>query len=155
MSEVDADKELNTGNVIYGGFWRRVLATIIDTILLALITIPLTLSIYGSGYFAITEDQPFIAGPADFLINWVLPAIAIIAFWASKEATPGKMMLNLRIVDAETLKSASLRQLVGRYFGYFVSAFPLMLGIFWVGFDKKKQGWHDKLSGTVVVKDVY
>ena len=45
MSEVDADKELNTGNVIYGGFWRRVLATIIDTILLALITIPLTLSI--------------------------------------------------------------------------------------------------------------
>jgi len=29
---------------------------------------------------------------------------------------------------------------------------PFFLGIFWVAFDKKKQGWHDKLAGTVVVK---
>ncbi|MEO8407836.1 MAG: RDD family protein, partial [Oxalobacteraceae bacterium] len=36
--------------------------------------------------------------------------------------------------------------------GYFVSALPFCLGLIWVGLDKRKQGWHDKLAGTVVVR---
>ncbi len=42
--------------------------------------------------------------------------------------------------------------MIGRYFGYYVSILPLMLGIIWVGIDKRKQGWHDKLAGTVVIR---
>jgi uncharacterized RDD family membrane protein YckC len=41
---------------------------------------------------------------------------------------------------------------VGRYFAYFLSTIPLGLGLIWVAFDKRKQGWHDKLAGTVVIK---
>jgi uncharacterized RDD family membrane protein YckC len=41
---------------------------------------------------------------------------------------------------------------VGRYLGYFVSAIPLFLGLIWVGIDGRKQGWHDKLAGTVVIR---
>jgi uncharacterized RDD family membrane protein YckC len=86
------------------------------------------------------------------LINWALPAIVVIVFWLQKQATPGKMMLSLRIVDATTGNKPSTGQCMGRYFAYFVSVLPLCLGLIWVAFDKKKQGWHDKLAGTVVVR---
>jgi uncharacterized RDD family membrane protein YckC len=136
----------------YAGFWIRTWASIIDTFLLILITFPLLVSIYGWSYF--DESTDLIAGPADFLISWVLPAVAVIVFWIYKQATPGKMAVSATIVDATTGKPASTAQLVGRYFAYFVSVIPLCLGIFWVAFDKRKQGWHDKLAGTVVIKKV-
>jgi uncharacterized RDD family membrane protein YckC len=39
-----------------------------------------------------------------------------------------------------------------RYAGYFVALLPVGLGILWVAFDARKQGWHDKLAKTVVVR---
>jgi len=39
-----------------------------------------------------------------------------------------------------------------RYIGYFVSVIPFGLGFIWIAFDSKKQGFHDKLAGTVVVR---
>ena len=83
-----------------------------------------------------------------------MPAIAIILFWIYRAATPGKMAISAKIVDVQTGGQPSTGQLVGRYFAYFISALPLGLGIFWVAFDKKKQGWHDKLAGTVVVRKI-
>jgi uncharacterized RDD family membrane protein YckC len=135
----------------YAGFWLRVVATIIDTVLVVLITSPMMLSVYGWDYFD-GEKSRTIAGPAEILIGWVLPAIAVIVFWMKKQATPGKMALSLRILDATTGNKPSSGQFVGRYFGYLVSMLPLFLGLIWVAFDKRKQGWHDKLAGTVVVK---
>jgi len=135
----------------YAGFWVRVGATIIDTLLIMAVTFPLLVSIYGWGYFD-AEQTGFIAGPADFLISWVLPAIVVIVFWIQKQATPAKMVLSLRIVDATTGNKPSAGQCVGRYFAYFASTLPLCLGFIWVAFDNRKQGWHDKLAGTVVVR---
>ena len=63
------------------------------------------------------------------------------------------MLLRLRVVDAHTGQAISTPKAIGRYLGYYVSALPLMLGIIWVGIDKKKQGFHDKLAGTVVIRD--
>jgi uncharacterized RDD family membrane protein YckC len=136
----------------YAGFWIRTWASIIDTILIILITFPLLISIYGWAYF--DEGKDLIVGPADFLISWVLPAIVVVIFWMYKQATPGKMAVSAKIVDATTGQPASTAQLVGRYFAYFVSMIPLFLGVFWIAFDKRKQGWHDKLAGTVVIKKV-
>ena len=135
----------------YAGFWIRTGAAIIDTILIILITFPMLISIYVWAYFD-DEQKGFIAGPADFLISWVAPAIAVIIFWIYKQATPGKMAISAKIVDAETGQPAKPAQLIGRYFAYFVAMLPLFLGILWVGFDKRKQGWHDKLAGTVVIR---
>jgi uncharacterized RDD family membrane protein YckC len=92
------------------------------------------------------------AGAADVLISWVLPSVAVIVFWVYRSATPGKMMLSLRIVDAGSGESPGFGQSIGRYFGYFVSTIPFCLGLIWVAFDPRKQGWHDKLAGTVVVR---
>lgn len=134
----------------YAGFWVRVGAAIIDSILIAVITIPILWSIYGSDYF---KSEKIINGFWDFIISWVFPALAIIVFWIYRSATPGKIVLGLKIVDAATGDKPSLGQCVIRYLGYYVSIIPLCLGLIWVGFDKKKQGWHDKIAGTYVVVD--
>lgn len=115
------------------------------------VTLPLLVAIYGWAYFD-TEVTGFVAGPADFIISWVLPTIAILAFWIYKQATPGKMAVAARVVDEETGESITLGQSMIRYLAYFVSTIPLCLGFLWVAFDSKKQGWHDKLAGTVVVR---
>lgn len=136
----------------YAGFWVPTGATIIDTILILLITFPLLVSIYGWAYIDLNKTG-FFAGPDDFLISFVLPLIAVIIFWLQKQGTPGKLALGLTVVDAITGKTLSIGQSVGRYLEYFVSLIPFGLGLFWVAFDKKKQGWHDKLAGTVVVRN--
>ncbi|MES1941122.1 hypothetical protein T5B8_12828 [Salinisphaera sp. T5B8] len=136
--------------LVYAGFWIRVLASLVDTILTAIILLPLMRLIYGPAFFAV--DAPLIMGPAHVLLGYVLPAVAIIAFWIYREATPGKMMVGARVVDARTGGHPTTGQFVIRYLGYFLSSFPLGLGLLWVAFDSRKQGWHDKLAHTVVVR---
>lgn len=135
----------------YVGFWERTLAAIVDSIFIMLATIPLLVSVYGWAYLD-TISAGASSGVADILITWVLPPLAIIAFWLIKQATPGKMMVSAKIVDAKTGEPPSTGQCVLRYLGYYLSMLPLFLGIIWVGIDKRKQGWHDKLAGTLVVK---
>lgn len=140
---------MNTSELEYAGFWIRVWASIIDTLLLGIVVYPLLTAVYGDAYWGRTD---FIHGPMDVLISWVLPAAAVIAFWVARQATPGKMAISARIVDARTGNNPSTGQLLIRYLGYFVSSIPLGLGLFWVAFDARKQGWHDKMAGTVVVR---
>ena len=135
----------------YVGFWPRLGATIIDSILLSMIVYPLLYTIYGKEYFV---SERFIAGGSDFIVSYLLPAIAIIAFWIYKSATPGKIAIRATIVDAKTGLQPSNGQLIGRYFAYYISAIPLCLGFLCIAWDPKKQGWHDKLAGTVVVRPV-
>ena len=133
----------------YVGFWSRFGAAIIDTILLLMITMPLCVAVYGWAYF---ESEKLMAGPADALITWGLPIALTLLFWRYRQATPGKMAIGARIVDARTGGTPSMGQWVGRYLSYFLSTLPLCLGYLWVAFDPKKQAWHDKLAGTVVVR---
>jgi uncharacterized RDD family membrane protein YckC len=135
----------------YAGFWIRVWASLVDTLLVLLVTAPLLGLLYGwdSG-FDTRAGSTF--RPTEFIVSWVLPAIAVIVFWRYRSATPGKMVIHARIVDASTGGPPSLGQLIGRYLGYFVSTFPFFLGLIWVGIDARKQGWHDKLAHTVVIR---
>ena len=140
---------MNESDVEYAGFWVRVGASMIDSILIMVITFPLLISIYGWDYFG---SEKMIAGPADFLISWILPFVAVVWFWMQRQSTPGKEALSLRVLDADSGNNLSIGQSIGRYLGYFVSVIPLGLGLLWVGLDRKKQGWHDKLANTVVVR---
>lgn len=133
----------------YVGFWKRVVASLVDTVLILIVITPALLSIYGPEYFG---SEKIIQGPADFVLSYLVPALVVIAFWMVKQATPGKMLFKARIVDAETGGAPSTLQCVIRYLGYFVSIVPLCLGLLWVAWDSRKQGWHDKLAGTVVVR---
>lgn len=136
----------------YAGFWVRTGATIIDMILIMLITYPILIATYGWTYFDSSQTR-IIAGPIDFLFSFVLPSIATILFWLKKQATPGKMAVSVKVVDAKTGHTLSVGQSIGRYLAYFVSLLPLGLGIIWIAFDSKKQSWHDKLANTVVIRE--
>ena len=141
-------QEVAEGSVEYVGFWLRFVASIIDSILIMLLVYPLMAVIFGWDNVLAGN----VSTGVSLVLELVLPAIAVIVFWIYRSATPGKMVVGAQIVDANTLGKASTGKLIGRYFGYYVSMIPLLLGFFWVAFDKRKQGWHDKLAGTVVIK---
>lgn len=149
MPNNNTDMEAFGSAYEYAGFWVRFGAAIIDDIIILVIIAPIVTAIYGAEYW---ESEKFILGFWDFIFTWILPAIAVVLFWAWKQATPGKMALKAIIVDEKTGNAPEMKQWIIRYLGYFLSLIPLGLGYLWVAWDSKKQGWHDKLAGTVVIR---
>ena len=133
----------------YAGFWVRVGASLLDTILLLMITVPLVWVLFGRQYFT---HEVGVGSTVDNLITWVLPAVLVMVFWLLRSSTPGKMAIDAVIVDARTGAKPTTLQFVIRYIGYYVAGIPLFIGLIWVAFDRRKQGWHDKMAGTVVVR---
>ncbi len=135
------------------GFGRRLLAFVLDGILVSLIATGLALTVFGfdslSDWQAFSEQQP--TGTISLLLNQGLPVLWTLLFWQLWQATPGKLLLDCRIVDARSLGKPSFGQFVLRYLGYLLSALPLGLGFVWILFDKHRQGWHDKLAKTRVI----
>lgn len=152
MSDIKDGDTTDHAGVTYVGFWKRTGATIVDTLIVMLVTMPLLFAIYGPAYFSRSTEEGF-AGITDAVIQIVLPAVFAVLFWKFRGATPGKMLFGARIVDATTLGAPSTGQLIGRYFAYILSILPLMLGFLWIAFDRRKQGFHDKISRTVVILD--
>jgi len=144
MEQAQSEQELE-----YVGFWSRMLASMVDTVLLTLVIIPVMLALYGSAYW---EDERLFKGYGGVLFEWILPIIAVLIFWQVKQSTPGKMLIGAKIVDATTGENPQPAQLIVRYVGYYVSLLGFGLGFIWIAFDKRKQGWHDKMAGTVVVR---
>lgn len=149
--------------VRYAGFWIRFIAIFIDTILASILILPL-LEIFFRNEKAISISSLDIQTLSSlefgsissltgvgYLIYIIVVAAVFTLFWRYRNATPGKMLLGLKVVDASSLKTLSIKQSVIRNIGYYVSMLPLMLGFFWAGFDQRKQGWHDKMAGTVVI----
>ena len=144
----------------YVGFGPRLLALILDSLLVTAITSPLLVLLYGSvnpdlseipESLTLQEQLTYSRGIGEVLIDWAFPTGYVIGLWAWICATPGKLVLRMAVVDAKTGQRASLLQYIIRYFAYFVSALPLFLGFFAVLWSDRKQGWHDKIAGTVVI----
>lgn len=134
--------------VQYAGFWSRVLATVLDSIIQLLILVPIFLLVFGRQLLA---DPTAMETPLGYALNYGLPLLYAVLCWIWKSATPGKIMMGMAIVDANTGGKPSSARLLGRYLAYYVSALPLFIGFIWIAFDKRKQGFHDKLANTVVV----
>ena len=134
--------------VEYGGFWRRWIAAVIDFLLYAVLITPVAAMIFGLSLF----DYGIISAPLGILAYTLLPGMLVIAFWLGAQATPGKMLMGLMIVDARTGEAPDFINFLLRYLGYYISGFFLCLGYIWAGFDPRKRAWHDMIAGTVVVK---
>lgn len=128
------------------GFWRRVLASIVDSVLQALLLLPLGLLL------AAVISHEVLVAVINNLANMVISVVAILWLWHKFGATPGKMLFKARILDEKTLKPPKFGRLVLRYAGYVPSSLALGLGFLWVAWDRKKRGWHDLMAGTVVVR---
>jgi uncharacterized RDD family membrane protein YckC len=130
----------------YAGFWQRAAAFLIDWLIVIVIAVPIM--VVGFGIREVSLD------PAEHswdLLAFVVIAATVIGFWRYCGATPGKIALGVRIVDAQTGQPPALGRLALRFIGYFVSAFPLYLGFLWAAVDRRKQGWHDKIARTIVI----
>ncbi len=130
----------------YVGFWRRVVASLIDTTLLVLVLGSVGFMIFG------TIDPDTSA--TSLVINYFIPAVITVVFWVRLRGTPGKLMLSAHVVDADTGLALTPGRAVIRYVGYYISALPLLIGFIWIAFDRRKQGWHDKIANSVVVRPV-
>jgi hypothetical protein len=91
----------------------------------------------------------------EFLFNTTVQMTVLLITsaicWKLWSATPGKMLMGMKIVDADTEKPITNRQIILRTLGYIPSFGIFFLGIFWISFNKRHQGWHDKIAGTVVI----
>lgn len=143
---------MHLNDVEYAGFWIRLGATVVDMILITVITAPVLYLLYGSVYGDANNPEIY-RGMGEVVVSWIAPAIATILFWRYRQATPGKMLFALKVIDAETGATLKLGQAIGRYFAYYISFLPLGLGVIWIVFDSKKRSWHDKLANTVVIRD--
>ena len=126
----------------YVGFWARFAAWFLDCILVIIFIFPA---------FLVREFVNYYGGILLYWVLCILGHIIILVLWFTKQASIGKMAISAKIVDARTGKAPTKGQLIGRYFAYWLSGFPLGLGFLWIAFDSKKQGWHDKLAGTAVI----
>lgn len=142
-------------SAVYAGFWRRLGATAVDSIILAL---AMTITFYGLQLSGLLGDGargvlPHLMRPETevALLENLLAAVVTVAFWALAGATPGKFLLECRVIDARTGRRPGWLRAGVRYLCYIVSLLPFGLGFFWIAWDRRKQGWHDKLAGTLVV----
>jgi len=136
----------------YAGFWLRLGASVIDIIVLVAIIAPIELFFFGREYPMLAMEGKTLA--VDFWTQLALPLLAMILLWRYRSATPGLILLSARIVDAATLAPATVGKLTLRAVALLVMwLIPILLvGVVWIAFDGRKQGWHDKLAKTVVVR---
>lgn len=171
-SETGQDTNYIVTPVKYASFTRRMLAVTIDTLFIAATVSPLMLFVdkilslkmfniqeqfAGLGYEKILElpyqqqEELIDKMLQSFIYQSVVVSLVLMAFWFWFSATPGKMILRMKIVDAKTFGKPTQKQLIIRFFGYIISTLVLCLGFVWISFDKRRQGLHDKMSGTVVI----
>lgn len=130
----------------YAGFWIRFGAVVIDFLILSI-----PIGLISQYIFGVPENRLELS-TSDVVANLTFIIVSIFC-WVKFAGTPGKLILNLKVLDAQTGHHVTIGQAIIRQLAYILSALCLLLGFFWIGFDKKKQGWHDKLAKTVVVKD--
>ena len=140
---------MNTINAGYASFGRRLTAVLVDAIFVTVVTLPLLLVLYGTDYFTSSDSA---GGLGAFVINWLLPAAITIACWLTLAATPGKLLVGIKVVNAQTGERLTFAQAALRYVGYFVSLVPLLAGYFWMLGNPRKQTWHDMLAQSVVIR---
>ncbi|WP_341761948.1 RDD family protein [Candidatus Tisiphia endosymbiont of Thecophora atra] len=156
--------------IIYPKLIPRLFASCLDSFLLSIFTTPIThfmLSKLSLFFFKASIADILIMGSTKpelvqnitassvltlfilmFIINFALAATYFIGFWIYFGATPGKMIMHMKIVDAITLGKPSKWQLIKRFCGYVL----VLVGIWFILFSKQRQALHDKIAGTAVIK---
>ena len=137
----------------YSGFWRRVGAYFLDGFILAVPTRIIALAA-SSGSSGATFGYGLTPG-ASVAIS-IINTLVGVAYYAVLEGTRGqtigKLALGIKVVDANDGGYIGIPRGIGRYFARFLSAIALGLGYLWMLWDDRKQCWHDKLVGCVVVR---
>ncbi len=146
----------------YGGFWLRAVAFLIDIIILKFTSIVLLfigIVALNSGFQSYEYDLSvntfanitckFVA--IYYIMTVFLYAVYFTYFHGTTGQTIGKKIFGLKVLQS-TGEPMTLGIAFLRWVGYIISGLILYLGYIWIAFDRKKQGWHDKIAGTCVIK---
>ncbi|MBS9768833.1 MAG: RDD family protein [Flavobacteriaceae bacterium] len=136
----------------YAGFWLRFLAWLLDVFIMfgvvsfvwAIFYIPILPGYKDFGGFI------FFRNPLGVFCGWLFYTLFEISNF---QATPGKMILGLKVVD-ENFEKISFGKATGRHFGKIISGLTLGIGFLMAGFTERKQGLHDKFVKTLVVREL-
>jgi uncharacterized RDD family membrane protein YckC len=144
--------------VRYGGFWIRVVAAIIDFLIIRVIVFPFK-AVFGLGSLALHASGLHGGLSLPYLIfgGGVLAGITLFAGWlyealmesSSYQATLGKMIFGMKVTDLYGNR-ISFARATGRHFAKILSGLILCIGFIMVGFTERKQGLHDVVAGTLV-----
>ena len=134
----------------YAGFWIRVVAYIIDAILLGIIGAIIG-AIFGVNYSDAQSVQSGGARGAQGL-GLVIAFFYFAGLWTVMGASLGQRIFGMRVVDANSGAQIGFGKAALRALGLYISFLVCFIGVIWVAFDARKQGWMDKIAGTVVVR---
>ncbi|NCN44500.1 MAG: RDD family protein [Thiomicrospira sp.] len=140
------------------GFWIRTLAVILDNtfflggmvLSVAIINLFYTIDTESITVTLMGLSQHPDYDPRYLLINFMFLA-PVYFLWSRFQATPGKTILGIKIIDCHSGIAPSKKQVFIRLLGYIVSSLPLGLGFLWVAIHPQKRGWHDLMAGTKVI----
>ncbi len=142
---MQTNTKYDESKVVYAGFIPRWIAFTIDNAIFAFVTILLLLP------FPFFEDSFQVA--IQRTLTTLLLVGVILYMWVKLDgATPGKKLMKIKVLDANTLETIDYKQAAKRFFGYILSSIPLLLGFAMGAFTNKKQTLHDKIANTVVVE---
>jgi uncharacterized RDD family membrane protein YckC len=127
------------------GFWVRFFAIIIDSIGVGIVS-----NILG-GFIGSSDPLDTSRSSLSTLIG----VLYFCYFWSAQGGgqTLGMRVLNIKVVRTDGSALTILQAFI-RYIGLVVSVAVIFIGVIWAAFDANKQGWHDKIAGTVVVRDM-
>lgn len=150
MSAYVEDSTLSQA-VVYSGFWRRVAASLIDSVVLSVVGFILGVVLgiaMVSGGTDDTEVVELTGNVVGIFLGWLYYALMESS---SKQATIGKMVMGIKVTDLEG-NQISFARASGRHFGKIISSLILAIGYLMMLWTEKKQTLHDKMAGCLVVK---
>jgi uncharacterized RDD family membrane protein YckC len=135
--------------LVYGGFWVRFCAKMLDWFICSVLIALLPLSNWDhSGVTIVSSNSSLFSV---FLIKWFVPALYTTIFLVNYQATPGKMAFSLKVIPANQ-KNITYGIALARFFSELISAFFLFLGYIIAIFDIQKRTLHDRICKTYVVQ---
>ncbi|MBT2767763.1 RDD family protein [Stenotrophomonas sp. ISL-67] len=139
------------GEVVYAGFWKRYAAYFLDSIVVAIINVPVSLVFNLIGAASGNESLAVALSLVAMLGSLIIGIGYYAGFHASRGgATLGKMAVGIKVVRSNGERITFLRG-VGRYFGFILSSLTLLIGFIMAAFTERKQALHDMLCDTLVV----
>lgn len=153
-------RRMQEGDVVghqvrYAGFWIRFLAKFIDGLILQLVGLPIT--IIGFILPIIMQDPKsatiVILAFSIFSTIFGISIGVIYNAWflVRKNATPGKMVLKLKVINADGTEKISAGKAIGRYFAEILSGLLIYIGYIMAAFDEEKRALHDRICATRVI----
>lgn len=137
----------------YAGFWLRLAAYIIDSLVLGAAGCVIGF-IIGIFSVATGDVDPEVSATAESVTNVIAAVMAWLYFALMEsstwQATLGKKALGIKVIDYQGNRISFLRA-TGRHFAKFISAIILFIGYIMAGFTERKQALHDMIAGTLVI----